>query len=58
MYNSLFKEIKIQYIDMGIAMCHFEMALKDQGISGKWIDKSPSIALHGLEYVISFTLEK
>ncbi|MCO1603504.1 nitroreductase family protein [Desulfosporosinus nitroreducens] len=26
----------LQRVDMGIAMCHFELTAKEQGISGKW----------------------
>jgi len=54
MYNKLFKEIKIQFVDMGIAMCHFELALKDQGVSGEWKDGKPPIDQDGLQYVISY----
>ncbi|MDD5675811.1 MAG: nitroreductase family protein [Chitinivibrionales bacterium] len=58
MYNKFFKEIKIQFVDMGIAMCHFELALKDQVISGEWKDAKPSIDAGGFKYVISFTIKK
>ena len=31
----------MQRIDMGIAMCHFELAAKDCGLSGKWVIDVP-----------------
>jgi hypothetical protein len=58
MYNKFFKEIKIQFVDMGIAMCHFELALKDQGISGEWKDGKPTIDPGGFKYVISYSVKK
>jgi nitroreductase len=35
-YNSVFKDIKIQNLDMGIAMAHFELAMNELGRSGSW----------------------
>jgi nitroreductase len=35
-YNNAIKGIKIQNIDMGIAMCHFEVAAQDLGLTGRW----------------------
>ena len=31
----------LQRVDMGIAMCHFEMVAKEQGIEGKWQVSDP-----------------
>ncbi len=36
LYNNAFGEIKIQEIDMGIAMCHFELAARELGLKGAW----------------------
>lgn len=35
-YNRILGKIRIQNIDMGIAMCHFEMAAQEQGLAGYW----------------------
>lgn len=45
----------IQKIDMGIAMCHFELTINELGFSGKWIEdeKAPK---GEAEYIISFQL--
>lgn len=33
---SKFMSYDLQRVDMGIAMCHFELTLEEQGIKGKW----------------------
>lgn len=51
----------IQRIDMGIAMCHFEMTLKEEGIKGHWVfDKTgEALAADGdMKYTISWIAEK
>jgi nitroreductase len=39
----LFGMADLQRVDMGIAMCHFEMACNDSGLSGKWSFDEPDI---------------
>jgi hypothetical protein len=46
----------LQRLDMGIAMCHFELAAIEQGLKGKWIvedgvDKQPD---EMTEYIVSW----
>jgi nitroreductase len=36
--NRLMRMADLQRVDMGIAMCHFELALHMKGISGRWKD--------------------
>jgi len=54
-YKKLF-ELDLQRIDMGIAMCHFELTAKSSGLSGEWVimdaDIRPLPAMH--EYVASW----
>lgn len=33
----------LQRVDMGIAMCHFDLTMKDLGIQGEWVEKEPTI---------------
>jgi Putative TM nitroreductase len=33
----------LQRVDMGIAMCHFDLTMKEQGIPGRWINEEPEI---------------
>lgn len=46
----------LQRVDMGIAMCHFELTAKELGIEGKWhISESGSISTPpDTEYVVSW----
>lgn len=36
LYNRALGKIRIQNIDMGIAMCHFELAARERGLAGRW----------------------
>lgn len=46
----------LQRLDMGIAMCHFQLAVEEQGLNGKWvIEEDLDAALDDLtEYVVSW----
>ena len=44
-----------QKLDIGIALAHFDLTLKEEGISGSFVDEKPMIALpKQMEYVISY----
>jgi len=48
----------IQRLDIGIAMCHFELMIQELGLKGKWIDEDPGINLEkNTEYIISYIVE-
>jgi nitroreductase len=53
---SLLRLADLQRVDMGIAMCHFELACREQGLAGGWVlapsasDAPPA----GLEYTVSW----
>ncbi len=53
-YNRLLGKIRIQYLDMGIAMGHFEMVAREQGLPGKWIVNRPALDLSGLQYIATW----
>lgn len=53
-YNNIFKDIKIQNIDMGIAMCHFELAAKELGLNGTWQKNQETSKIEDLKYIISW----
>lgn len=40
-YRKLFPAADLQRIDMGIAMCHFDLAMREEGIEGRW-EKGPA----------------
>lgn len=47
---------KMQYLDMGIAMCQFELACEELGIEGQWVQEIPDIKVPNeqIEYIASW----
>jgi nitroreductase len=43
--NRLFAKSDLQRIDMGIAMCHFELTAREIGLMGEWVKDDPGIEL-------------
>ena len=47
--------VDLQRIDMGIAMCHFELTARDLGLNGIWEDNRPDLELpEKIEYCITW----
>jgi hypothetical protein len=45
----------LQRVDMGIAMCHFELTARQLGLQGQWVIQEPSIEKPELaEYCVSW----
>jgi hypothetical protein len=46
-------------VDMGIAMCHFELAAREHGLAGRWVVDQPALdtTAAGLEYTVSWIPE-
>jgi nitroreductase len=46
----------LQRVDMGIAMCHFELAARELGLGGRWVLDEPQIRLPGpaIEYTATW----
>jgi nitroreductase len=53
-YDRMIKEIRLQNIDMGIAMCHFELSARELGLVGCWNVADPRIPSGGREYIVSW----
>ena len=53
-YENIIKDIKLQNVDMGIAMCHFELSAEELGLKGDWSVTDPQIKSDGMEYIISW----
>jgi len=53
-YDRIFKGVDLQRIDMGIAMCHFELAAKENGITGIWEVEKPGPDVRGMQYTVSW----
>ena len=47
-------DVRFQRIDMGIAMCHFELAADELGIKGSWKTEKPPLEAGDLSYVVSW----
>jgi hypothetical protein len=43
--NRLFTQADMQRIDMGIAMCHFELTARELGLAGEWGKHDPGLKL-------------
>jgi Putative TM nitroreductase len=56
---SLLRLADLQRVDMGIAMCHFEMAAQERGLAGRWVVDEPALDVMppGLEYAVSWIPE-
>jgi nitroreductase len=48
----------LQRVDIGIAMCHFDLSAGEAGLSGTWAVNPPAIPAHPLsaEYIATFSL--
>ena len=57
-YNRILGKISIQNIDAGIAMCHFEIGAREQGLPGRWKDVSPALDISGMQYIATWSNSK
>ena len=57
-YAGNFGEMKLQNVDMGIALCHFELASSELGLTGLWEIIDPGIDPQGREYIASWRNER
>ncbi|MHA1366164.1 MAG: nitroreductase family protein [Candidatus Heimdallarchaeota archaeon] len=48
------------YIDIGIAMCHFELTAKEKKLAGKWVIENPNIESQPVdfEYITTWVCKK
>jgi hypothetical protein len=53
-YDKLTGEIRLQEVDMGIALCPFEAAAREIGIPGSWKEARPAFDSGTWEYVLSW----
>ena len=53
---TLMRVADLQRVDMGIAMCHFELAARATGLAGNWAVRDPGLAIpaEGVEYTVSW----
>jgi len=57
--EKLFNMVDVQRLDMGIAMCHFELSAKEAGLGGRWSwDAPPALTLPSrAEYIVTWNPE-
>lgn len=53
-YNNAMGEMKLQNVDMGIAMCHFELTAIECGITGAWKKAKPALDAGRLKYIVTW----
>jgi hypothetical protein len=53
---SLLRIVDLQRVDLGIAMCHFELTARELGFAGRWAVQDPDIAKPDdrTEYIVSW----
>lgn len=58
-YSAMMPLADLQRIDMGIAMCHFELAALELGLKGKWSAANPRVpgTPANYEYISSFEIQ-
>jgi hypothetical protein len=54
-YNRMLGKIRIQYLDMGIAMCHFALVAEEEKLPGQWRAKPDSPDYPGLQYIATWS---
>jgi hypothetical protein len=53
-YDRMTGEVRLQEVDMGIALCHFEAAAREVGCPGNWTGARPSFDAGAWEYALSW----
>jgi hypothetical protein len=55
---NLLRLADLQRVDMGIAMCHFELAIREFNLNGRWMIEEPEIkTAEETEYIVSWVAE-
>ncbi len=53
-YGKLYPDVSLQDVDMGIAMCHFEIGVREMNGNGSWETVRPLHPQKGLDYIVSW----
>lgn len=53
-YDKIMRSADLQLVDMGIALCHFELATRETGLVGGWIQAQPDLDVGPVRYVLSW----
>jgi nitroreductase len=53
--NARYEQRRLHDIDVGIAMCHFELSCRESGLAGRWDKSAPSVEVPtGTRYVFTW----
>lgn len=57
-YSAMMPNVDLQRIDLGIAMCHFQLSACEAGLDGEWQDANPQLTdtPANYEYIVSFAI--
>ncbi len=55
LYNRILGKIRLQSLDMGIAMCHFAMVAREQNLPGSWKAEPGAPNLPDLQYLATWS---
>ncbi len=55
LFNRLLGKIRLQRLDMGIAMCHFAMVAQEQNLPGSWKVEPGAPTPVGLQYIATWS---
>jgi len=50
-YNRMMGKVRLQLVDMGIAMCHFEVAARELNLPGAWNTGQEGLRIAGLQHI-------
>ncbi len=53
-YNRILGKYKMQFIDIGIAMSHFELVAREEKLPGGWSRKRPAQTPSGMHYIATW----
>ena len=53
-YDKLMRSVDLQLVDMGIALSHFELAAREEGVVGGWVQAQPDLDVGSVKYVLSW----
>lgn len=55
LYNRILGKIRLQNVDMGISMCHFDLVAREKNLTGSWQARSGAPAITGLQYIATWS---
>jgi hypothetical protein len=59
-YSAMMPNVDLQRIDLGIAMCHFQLSAQELGLPGEWQSEEPALPATpaNFEYIVTFVIRE